>query len=285
MEPEGKPSSKSKIFKFVIIIAVVIGFFAIILMLTTSSPKTVYTKKEKKEEEKAVVMTVTGNNKTQTYNTFIVDEWNGYRFKYRSDWTIKKQYDEKGSLAGITAYPQNKKSENEFIAIGNKQNNCEDYKMVKCLIGGYGIIMLPIYTYSSEEDITNVYEALTKSIIGFQGSTKSDIEKIRKTISIFVTAQKENKFSTAKEVLSANFLNNYDAKKFNLAREGSIGRYEFIENSKYLDNDYYQVPARVYAYFNEEKNEIGYWDYTFKIKFINGKYLIDDITINNFQAK
>ncbi|MCK9578522.1 hypothetical protein M0R01_03470 [bacterium] len=286
MKGKEKYSNFTKILKLAVLVGIIIVVFTVIILLSSSdAPKAIYTKIVKPTEEKPVEMSITGDNKVQTYNTFIVDEWNGYRFKYQSDWISKNQYDEKGQFIGVLIYPNEKKNENDYIAIGNNKTNCEDFKMVKCSMAGYGLIMQPVYTYSSETNTNNVYDALIKSILDFQGKTEFDIEKINNTIKTFLTARRENKFSIAKEVLSTDFLNSYDQRSFSLSREGKIGRYEFVENRKYLDYNYYEVPTRVYAYYENEKNEIGYWDYVFKIKVLNTKYIIDEINEGKFQAK
>lgn len=286
METEEKGSKFGKLIKLVIVIAVVVVIFVVIMMLTSSdSPTAIYTKKTKPTEEKDVVMTVTGDNKVQTYNTFTIDEWNGYRFKYRSDWIAKKKYDDKNNFIGVILYPNEKKNDNDYILVGGEKKDCEDVKMTKCSISGYGLIMQSIYTYSNEEGVFSVYDALINSISDFQGKTEFNIESARNTIKTFLNAQKENKFNLAREVMSPSLLNEYDSRLFNVSREGSMGKYEFIENSQRLQNDYYKVPVRVHAYYNDEKNEIGYWDYVFSIRVANEKYLIDEINIKSFQSK
>ncbi|MFA5080577.1 MAG: hypothetical protein WC472_03045 [Candidatus Paceibacterota bacterium] len=277
---------KPNIFKFIIFTVIIIVVFGIIFYLAMfNNEKGNMIIKKEPVEEKGVVMTITGENKVQTYNSFIIDEWNGYRFKYRSDWSIEKNYNEDGSFSGITIYPQAKKNNNDSIFIGKEKTNCEDVKMTKCLMAGYGLIMQPIYTYSNDTETAVIYEGIIQSINTFQGQSEFDIEKIRNTINIFIEAEKANNFSKAKEIMSAELLNIYDSRIFGLTREGKVGRYEFVENVKYLSTGYYQIPTKVYGYLTEEKNEIGYWNYIFKIKIINGKYLINDITIDNFQSK
>jgi hypothetical protein len=269
--------------KLLIIAIVVIIVIVVSIQLTPHDSK--HTNNVKKEQGSSnITMTVTGDNKVQTYNSFVVDEWNGYRFKYRSDWTIKKEYNDKGTFIGITIYPQNKKNDNDYIVIGKDKKNCTDVKMVKCIIAGYGLIMQPVYTYSSDSDVSTIYNGIIKSIEMYQGKSEYDIEKIRTTIETFISAKKSNNFNKAKVVMSANLLNGYDSREFSTSAEGKIGRYEFVEDSKYLDFGYYQVPVKVYGYFEDEKNEIGYWNYLFKVKIVNNEYLIDEINIGNFQS-
>ncbi|MCK9393676.1 MAG: hypothetical protein WCX30_00005 [Candidatus Paceibacterota bacterium] len=282
--PNSKP--KSNIFKFIFFIAVIVVVFGVILFLALyNDGKSSKIIKKEAEEKKEIFMTITGENKVQTYNSFIIDEWNGYRFKYRSDWSVKKDYDENGSFLGITLYPQSKKNDNDYITIGGGKINCEDAKMVKCLMAGYGLIMQPIYTYSGDTEVAAIYEGVVKSIDTFQGQSEFDIEKIRNVINTFIEAKKNNDFNKAKETMSVALLNIYDPKLFGSSGEGRIGRHEFAENAKYLNIGYYQVSTKVYAYLSEEKNEIGYWNYIFKIKIISNKYLIDNIVVDNFQSK
>ncbi|MDD5639922.1 MAG: hypothetical protein PHR47_03985 [Candidatus Pacebacteria bacterium] len=285
---DSNPNLKQKpnIFKFIIFTVIIIAVFGIIIYLGLfSGEKGNMIVKKESVEEKEVVMTITGENKIQTYSSFIIDEWNGYRFKYRSDWSVEKNYNADGSFSGITIFSQNRKDNDNSIFIGKEKTNCEDVKMVKCLMAGYGLIMQPIYTYSNDTETAVIYEGVVKSINDFQGQSEFDIEKIHNTINIFIEAEKTNNFNKAKEIMSAELLNTYDSRLFGVIRDGKVGRHEFVENAKYLGSGYYQIPTKVYGYLTEERNEIGYWNYIFKIKIINGKYLINDITIDNFQSK
>jgi hypothetical protein len=281
-EQNSKP--KPKILKFLFFIIIIIAFFGIIFFVATFDFAGITTEKEKTTEEKDT-MEITGENKAQSYNSFIIDEWNGYRFRYQSGWSVKKNYNEDGSFSGVTIYPQTKKADNDYISIGSGKKNCEDFGMVKCSMSGYGLIIQPIYTYSSDSEVAIIYDGIIKSIDTFQGKNEFDIEKIRNIINIFIEAEKNSDFNKARKVMSTELLNSYDSRYFSSAREGKIGRYEFVENAKYLDTGYYQIPTKVYGYLTDAKNEIGYWNYIFKIKIINSEYLIDDITINSFQSK
>jgi len=269
--------------KLLIIAIVVIVVIVVSIQLTSYDSKNTSNGK-KGQDSSSTVMKVTGDNKVQVYNSFVIDEWNGYRFKYRSDWSIKKEYNDKGAFIGITIYPQNKKNDSDYIIIGKDKKNCADAKMAKCIMAGYGLIMQPIYTYSNDPDVSTIYNGIIKSIETYQGKSEYDIEKIRTTIGTFINSKKYNDFNKAKAVMSANLLNGYDSREFSVSGEGKIGRYEFVEDSKYLDFGYYQVPVKVYGYFEEEKNEIGYWNYLFKVKIVNNEYLIDEINISNFQS-
>lgn len=263
----------TKFIKFFLIFVVVAGFIAFLVYFQSAFKNT--SKKDEKKDD-SVEMKLIAENKADLYNNFLVDEWNGYRFKYKDSWTVEKKYDGR-NLKNIIIKPKDGGSENSYIFMGGDNGECVDIKKERCVIAGYGLITEPIYIFSKEELVVTAFDSVISSIGSYQGIIFFDSMILKNTLNSFGEAEKNNDKNSLRKLISPNIFSNYEIKKSNLLGSNKWGKYEIVNNFKILSQDSYQATLREYEYSGEQESEIGYIDIAFVLKNVNNLYIIESI--------
>jgi hypothetical protein len=218
-------------------------------------------------------MELTGDNKADIYYDYSVKEWNGYRFKYKDDWSVRKEYDGE-SLKKIVIGNGDKE-----ITIGEKEG-CNDINVSRCVIGGYGSIMETIITRNNDEWVMSAFEVMVNSIIGYQGTISYDSKRLREVIDSFIKGRIDDDINKVDSLVT---LSMSEDNVFDYIRSGECrwARYEYLGKVRFIDKSRYEIKAKVYEYYSSKDKETGSREVTFVVINDNGNYLIDGIRIGS----
>jgi hypothetical protein len=234
------------------------------------------TKKIGNNENKEIQgIVLTGENKADIYNTYTIEEWNSFRFKYKDDWSVEKEYGDDKKLKKVII----KKDSNEdnYIFIGGI-DDCGDMKNERCVLGGYGLMVEPIYTSSKDEAVLKVFDSLIKSIVDFQGIYSFDSKSLKGLLDNFFKAKINGDKEALESLVSLKFFN---SQIFNYIISGQVNwsRYEIADNIKFIDNNDYQVKISIFEYYGSKEKEIGSREALISIINNSNNYLIDNIEL------
>lgn len=229
--------------------------------------------------------------KTTTFENWLTYEWNVegriYKFKYPSHWKVKKDYyrgtdQESSVLVGLTLTPDKQTDIQDYIGFAGRQINCAIPAITKCINAGYGLDVVPIYTFSNNPEIVKVFDLIVDSIKNFGGEISYDVSSIKDVVTRFLIAKQHRNFDETKPFLTPEFEKTLDPIEFTGTSNPHISRFEFREGVLFsADSKVYKVKVRVYQEYTDE-GEIGYNDNIFYIKQVGEKYLIDNIDYGQY---